>query len=70
MTGVATAKPRRSKRTNLTPKVATFDATGCELEALIRQRAYFLWEDEGRPQGRETEHWQRATAELQKKPQR
>lgn len=29
-------------------------------EAAIRERAYFLWEEEGRPSGRDTEHWLRA----------
>jgi hypothetical protein len=29
----------------------------------IRERAYFLWENEGRPDGRALDHWQRATAE-------
>lgn len=31
-------------------------------EATIRQRAYLLWEEEGRPEGRETEFWMRAEA--------
>jgi hypothetical protein len=26
----------------------------------IRERAYHLWESEGRPTGRETEYWERA----------
>jgi DUF2934 family protein len=26
----------------------------------IREAAYFLWESEGRPEGRELEHWLRA----------
>ena len=29
----------------------------------IRERAYFLWENEGRPEGCALEHWQRAAAE-------
>ena len=32
-------------------------------EERIRRRAYALWETEGRPEGKETEHWQRACAE-------
>ena len=40
----------------------------------IRRRAYSLWEEEGRPSGRDAEHWERATQELQafneKKPKR
>jgi hypothetical protein len=31
---------------------------------LIRTRAYHLWEQEGRPQGRELEHWQEAERQL------
>jgi hypothetical protein len=26
----------------------------------IREAAYFLWENEGRPEGKELEHWLRA----------
>lgn len=34
------------------------------LDEAIRQRAYAIWESEGRPEGREREHWSRAEAEL------
>ncbi len=30
---------------------------------LVRERAYFFWEREGRPDGRAREHWLRAVAE-------
>lgn len=30
----------------------------------IRQRAYHIWEREGRPEGREREHWDMAVEEL------
>ena len=30
----------------------------------IRQRAYQIWEREGRPQGRDFEHWVQAQVEL------
>ena len=30
----------------------------------IRQRAYEIWEREGRPQGREADHWRMAVQEL------
>ena len=33
-------------------------------EAAIRQRAYFIWEEEGRPEGREWDHWERASHEI------
>jgi Protein of unknown function (DUF2934) len=31
-----------------------------ETEAAIRARAYEIWEQEGRPEGRHDLHWQRA----------
>lgn len=33
-------------------------------EEKIRERAYFIWEREGRPQGREAEHWHAALIEI------
>jgi hypothetical protein len=30
----------------------------------IRQRAHEIWEEEGRPEGREYSHWLRAKAEV------
>jgi hypothetical protein len=32
----------------------------------IRERAYGIWLEEGRPHGRELAHWQRAHQELQR----
>ena len=32
-------------------------------EHLIRARAHALWEQEGRPEGRHHDHWQRASQE-------
>jgi len=37
--------------------------SGLDDERAIRERAYFLWENEGRPEGRALDHWQRAAAE-------
>jgi hypothetical protein len=31
---------------------------------LIKQRAYAIWEQEGRPHGRDEEHWKRALQEM------
>ena len=31
----------------------------------IRQRAYLIWVDEGRPHGRELDHWLRAKWEVE-----
>ena len=35
-----------------------------EARRAIEVRAYLIWEREGRPHGREKEHWQRAEAEI------
>jgi len=35
-----------------------------EVRRAIELRAYLIWEGEGRPHGREKEHWQRAEAEI------
>ncbi|PWW03567.1 hypothetical protein DFR52_101248 [Hoeflea marina] len=32
----------------------------------IRERAHQIWEAEGRPEGREADHWEQARTELQK----
>ncbi|WP_309085207.1 DUF2934 domain-containing protein [Chelativorans sp.] len=36
-----------------------------EKEEKIRRRAYEIWESEGRPHGREWDHWLQAARELQ-----
>ena len=33
-------------------------------EQAIREAAYFIWENEGRPDGRDLEHWARAVRQL------
>ncbi|WP_161142169.1 DUF2934 domain-containing protein, partial [Propylenella binzhouense] len=33
-------------------------------EDRIRERAYRIWEEEGRPEGRHDEHWHRAGREM------
>jgi hypothetical protein len=33
-------------------------------DEMVRERAYYIWEREGRPQGREAEHWHAAMEEL------
>jgi hypothetical protein len=39
-------------------KMMSFD------EETIRERAYLIWIEEGRPEGRDVEHWRRARGEL------
>lgn len=34
------------------------------IETQIRERAYAIWEQEGRPAGREYDHWVRAAGEV------
>jgi hypothetical protein len=34
------------------------------LDGAIRERAYAIWEEEGRPDGRDWEHWYRAMQEI------
>lgn len=38
-------------------------------EVAIREQAYYFWEAEGRPEGRESEFWMRATIALADKSQ-
>jgi hypothetical protein len=35
-----------------------------ELRRVVRERAYMLWEADGRPDGRDLEYWTRAEDEL------
>lgn len=35
------------------------------IEERIRQRAYEIWDAEGRPEGQEAEHWLRARDEIE-----
>jgi hypothetical protein len=37
---------------------------GIDLQARIRQRAYELWERDGRPEGRDRAHWHQAEREI------
>lgn len=39
-----------------------------DVEARIRQRAYEIWEREGRPEGRDWEHWLTAETEVSSQP--
>ena len=37
---------------------------GEDLEEQIRRRAYEIWEESGRPEGMESEHWEQAAREI------
>ncbi len=43
------------------PAAAT--PSGPDLEQALRERAYTIWIDEGRPEGRHDAHWQQALHE-------
>ena len=38
-------------------------------ETAIREQAYYFWEQDGRPEGRETEYWMRAQVAVAEKEQ-
>jgi Protein of unknown function (DUF2934) len=44
--------------------------THIEIESQTRNRAYAIWEAEGRPEGRAVDHWLAAEAECQRTPRR
>jgi hypothetical protein len=39
-------------------------AMDADRESRIRERAHRMWEEEGRPDGKDREHWDRATLEI------
>jgi hypothetical protein len=41
--------------------------TNSNSEQYVRDRAYFIWEREGRPDGRAHDHWYRATTEASRR---
>src|SRR3954452_1187743 len=41
-------------------EISTTSETKLGLEQAVRERAYLLWEQEGRPEGRADEYWHRA----------
>lgn len=38
--------------------------TSSQLRQVIKERAYAIWEREGRPDGKDPDHWLRAEAEI------
>jgi hypothetical protein len=44
--------------------MATRKKSAGEIRKEIELRAYLIWESEGRPNGRDGEHWARAEAEI------
>ncbi|MGH6943294.1 MAG: DUF2934 domain-containing protein [Geminicoccaceae bacterium] len=66
----AAATTKRAARATGSTRTASRRAPAgrlpADLREMIRQRAYELWEREGRPEGREQAHWQQAELELAK----
>jgi hypothetical protein len=44
---------------------ASVEGSEGHAEGRIRERAYLIWVDEGRPHGRELDHWLRAKWEVE-----
>jgi Protein of unknown function (DUF2934) len=53
-----------AKKATATRKPAVSARQQDDLQHRIQQRAYELWESEGRPDGREHAHWQQAQHEI------
>ena len=65
------ASPERATSTATTPETeagvqaAISSAEGHpDRDRAIRERAYAIWEEEGRPEGHHLRHWLRAEAEI------
>jgi hypothetical protein len=54
-------KTSAGSATRKSGKMKSFD------EQAIQERAYLIWIEEGRPEGRDVEHWLRACGELDSK---
>lgn len=57
-------EPRIWHTRTRTAELLEAEARRIRNEQHIRERAYALWEEEGRPEGRDVTHWLRAEAEL------
>jgi hypothetical protein len=53
-----------TRQTEATVMAAISSGGGQPREQAIRERAYQIWEAEGRPDGKELGHWLRAEAEV------
>jgi hypothetical protein len=61
-----TARMHQSRGGQMQPhgdEISTTSETKLALEQAVRERAYALWEEEGRPEGRAEEYWHRALDE-------
>ena len=63
--GVTAAKTKSAPRATAR-KTAASARQQDDLQQRVQQRAYELWESEGRPEGREQDHWLQAQHEIAK----
>jgi hypothetical protein len=69
MAKTSTAKGKKQKKAAKTSAVPSPAPTSEPFEHYVRERAYSIWIEEGRPEGRAHAHWQRAHHELQNEAQ-
>lgn len=67
--GETGASPSRASGLGAEPDMQPADsaegpAYGADMRDAIAQRAYAIWEREGRPEGRHDEHWEQAEREV------
>jgi hypothetical protein len=58
----STAATRQTERTVVAAICSGEERSG--REQAIQERAYAIWEEEGRPDGKDWDHWLRAEAEI------
>jgi Protein of unknown function (DUF2934) len=66
MAKTPTSKEKTSKKKAPASSKPAIKLAGRPDEYQIRERAYDIWIEEGRPHGRHLAHWQRAHQELQR----
>ena len=59
-----TLRRRRDRDSNGYRAKGVWDMDAATHEIAIRQRAYAIWEAEGKPAGREWDHWMQASHEV------
>ena len=65
-TGVAEQPAKTVKKTSSGSATRKSDKMKSFDEQTIQTRAYWIWIEEGQPEGRDVEHWQRALEELER----
>jgi Protein of unknown function (DUF2934)/Cytochrome c len=64
MERMSESKPRRKRQAKSTQPKSTSPRKMTELsEQEMRDAAYYLWEQEGRPEGRALDHWLQVTGQ-------